>query len=181
MFVIAKHKLSSQTVFQRIPSHDAARMKDKGIAVFEDERMAEYAACYVNLIEFENWTQDVNKHGRFEYDIKYKKDLYIAHDHADFTRRWVAFMFTDVSYQLRTRGIDGGRFFISSCPNDVPLTPWVIIKLNTDSYFLVSASDGRVVGSNDQEAVGSFSELINNVGGVLCGAHLEVLTLQEVI
>lgn len=179
MFAIAKNKMNSQAVFQRIHLHDITRLKNTGVVLFEDERMAEYATCYINKIEPGVWTQNIYRHGGFNYDTKYKKDLYVANDQTQFQGLWVAFMFKDISYQLKCRGIEGDRLLASSSPYDLPLTPWVIIKLNAECFFLVSASDGRVVGASHRDAAIDFGDFINSIGGALCGYHMDVLTLKE--
>lgn len=181
MFVIAKHKLSSLAIYQRIPAHESCRMKDKGVVVFEDERMAEYAVCYMNKVEPITWTRDIDKHGDFEYDIKQKKELFVVRDYIEFNRQWVAFMVNDISFQLRRRGVDKGKFLLCSSPYDLPLTPWVIVKISNDSFFLMSTSDGRIVGGTNKEMLVGYNKFIANVGGVLCGAHLDILTFQDAI
>lgn len=177
MFAITKHKLNSQVTYQRISFFDVNRIKDKGAVVFDDERMAEYAVCYINKLDLGTWTQDIERHGKFEYDIKLKRALFVADNPSDFNGCWVAFMVRDVSFQLKMRGVDGDRFSLHSPPYDMPLTPWVIIKAAQDNFVLVSASDGRVVGaSHQQEELGDFNSFITHIGGSFCGGHMETLT-----
>lgn len=184
MFVIAKNKTSQQAILQRIPMHDVERMKKMGVVVFEDERLAEYATCYINSWKKSDsgWQQNICFHGVFEYDIKRKKALFIARNPHAFHEAWVAFMVCDVSFQLKRKGVNGSRFLLHVSSSDLPLTPWVIICTDSEHFALISACDGRVVGaSHDKGRLGTFDEFVANIGGSLCGAHLEILSLQQVM
>lgn len=180
MFVIGKHAFSSHVCFKRVSTNDARRMKEKGVTVFYDERIVEYVVCFINSLTLGVWKPRPELYGEFEFDTKMKMDLFKPKDHFAFTGAWVAFMVADISYQLSRRGLDGRQFILHASPYDVPLTPWVILKLCENGYVLFSAEDGRVVGASHHEEVPDLiGKFLATSGGVFCAAHLEIFTTSE--